>query len=197
HHLEVAAKGVQVDRALTTLLERVVPIFSVGDEGSMSGKLSTSLTLDASGVDWKAAKKSMKGNGSLSVDDGVIRNSGIMGQIMSLLGGGDDLEFSNATTKFRVEKRRVWNDNLIIDGEDAPMVLKGSTDFQGRLDYKISAKALNLSKRDRKKFKKLLDKDGNLPFGLKGTLDKPKIKKPNIKDLAGKGVKDKLKDLFD
>jgi hypothetical protein len=80
------------------------------------------------------------------------------------------------------------------------MVFRGSTSFDGDLDYRVGAKALKLGKKKLERIGPLLDADGNLPLSLGGTLAKPKLKGPDLKKILGNAAEDvlkkKLKDLL-
>ncbi|HEU4395022.1 MAG TPA: AsmA-like C-terminal region-containing protein, partial [Planctomycetota bacterium] len=200
HSLEVQAKGVRVDPAMAYLLKRVVPIFAVGEKGGVSGLLDASLTLEGGGASWEEAKSSLRGKGSLRVSEGSVSGSGILADVLELFGGGQALPFAAIETEFAVRDRAVWSERIGVDGKDHAMVLKGSTGFDGKLDYRVGAKALKLGKKKLERLKPLLDEDGNLPFTLGGTLWKPRVKPPDMKKLAGNALEDaarkKLKELL-
>jgi hypothetical protein len=193
HTLEARAAGVRIDPAMAFLLRRVVPLFAVGEAGGVSGVLEASLALEAEGAGWEAAKPTLRGKGTLKVAEGTIGGSGILGEIGELLGGGKSFGFSTVETAFEVRDRAVWNDRLLVDGTEQALVLRGSTGFDGRLDYRIGAKALRIGKKRLERLRPLLDADGNLPFTLGGTLSKPRVKPPDLRKVAGDLVEDALK----
>ncbi len=193
HTLEVHAAGVQVDRALGDLLAQVVPLFALEGGGAVSGKLRTDLRLEGEGKDWEAVKPVLRGGGTLAVEDGSVAGGSILGEVLSLLGGGKEMAFSSLATAFTVHDGRVWNERLVVDGKEHAMVLKGSTTLEGKLDYALSARALRMGKKRRERLAPVLDADGNLPFGLGGSLSRPKVKPPDLKKIAGGAVGDALK----
>jgi hypothetical protein len=181
HFLDVAGEGIRIDSAMNFILKRAVPLFVVGDGGGVAGTLKFGVRLDAGGTDWLAAKKSMVGKGSLTVTDGSVTQSGMLGDVLEFLDGGKGVTFSSVTTEFSVHDRRVWNDRLLVDGSEHAMVFSGSTSFNGDLDYRIGAKGLRIPKKTLEKIRPLLDADGNLPLTLSGNISKPKVKGPDLK----------------
>jgi hypothetical protein len=147
----------------------------------VEGTLKFGVRLDGAGKEWLEAKKSLVGKGSLTVTDGSVRQSGILGDILELLDGGKGLNFSSLTTEFTVHDRRVWNDRLLVDGKEHALVVSGSTAFNGEMDYRIGARGLRLPKKTLERIQPLLDAEGNLPFTLKGNFAKPKVKGPDLK----------------
>jgi hypothetical protein len=175
------------------LLRRVVPIFAVGEAGGVSGLLDATLALEAEGAGWTAAKPTLRGKGTLRVGEGTIGGSGILGEIAELLGGGKSFGFGSVQTDFTVRDQAVWNERIVVDGREHALVLKGSTGFDGKLDYRVGARALKIGKKRMERIKPLLDEEGNLPFTLGGTLWKPKVRPPDLKKVAGNLVEDALK----
>ena len=201
HFVDVAVEGARIDPAMAFILKQVVPVFAVAEAGGVTGALRLSLRLDAEGADWAAAQKTLRGKGALTVFDGSVSGSGILGEVLEFLGGGGKgLGFSAITTEFVVHDERVWNERLTVDGKEHAMVLSGSTAFDGRIDYSVGAKSLKMGKKRLEKLKPLMDEDGNLPFRLSGTLSRPKVKGPDLKKLLGNVAEDllkkKLKDLL-
>jgi hypothetical protein len=50
-----------------------------------------------------------------------------------------------------------------------------------------------LGKKRLERLKALADDDGTIPFGIGGTLSKPKLKPPDLKKLLGNSAEDLLK----
>jgi hypothetical protein len=176
HFLEAHAEGVHIDSAMEYLLKEVVPLFAVGEKGGVTGKFRLDLRLDATGADWLAAKKTLHGKGSLAVVDGTVAGSGLLGDVLEFLDGGNGITFASVSTDFEVHDRRVWNDRLLVDGKEHSMIFKGSTTFAGDLDYVVGIKAGKGGGKLPGKLKSILDKDGNLVLKVRGTLSKPKVK---------------------
>lgn len=193
HFLQLAAEGVEVDRSMAWLLKQVVPIFAVAESGVVSGRLKLDLRLDGKGPDWTAVKPNLAGKGLLEVSGGGVTGSGILVEVLELLGGARGMEFATVATEFAVRDQRVWNERLTVNGKEHAMVLKGSTTFDGRLDYSVGAKYLKMGPKRAERIRPLLDEEGNLPFGLGGTLSKPKVKPPDMKKVLGNVAEDLLK----
>jgi hypothetical protein len=180
HFLEAKATGIRIDPAMEYLLVKVVPLFSVGEKGGVSGELRLDLRLDASGADWLSAKKSMVGKGSLAVADGNVTGSGFLGDLLELVGGGNGIAFDSVSTAFEVHDRKVWNDRLLVDGKEQSLVFRGTTSFQGDLEYEVGIRAARLGKKVAERLAPILDKDGNLVLEVRGNVSKPRVKAPKL-----------------
>ena len=115
----------------------------------------------------------------------MITGSGIVGEVLEFVSGSKALGFNVLTTEFDVRDERVWNERLTVDGKEHSMVIRGSTTFDGKLDYRVGAKALKMSRKTRERLKPVMDEEGNLPFTVGGTLSKPKVKVPDLKKVLG------------
>jgi hypothetical protein len=184
---------VRVDAPLAGLLARIAPIFALGEAGMVSGTADLEVRLEGRGADWEAVKPNLAGTGVLQVTDGGVAGAGLVGEVLEVLSGTRDLSFSGVRTEFAVRDGRVWNERLTVDGKEHAMVLKGSTSFDGVLDYDLSARAIKMGKKKRERFAGVLDADGNLPFGLGGSLSKPRLKPPDLKKVLGGALEDLLK----
>ncbi|MCK6481060.1 MAG: AsmA family protein, partial [Planctomycetes bacterium] len=200
HVLDLRAEGVQVDRAMAWLLKQVVPLFAVAETGTVAGRLKLDLHLEGRGADWKAVEPTLKGRGTLEMSEGGISGSGILVDLLEMLGGAKSMEFRTVATEFTVADRKVRNERLSIGGKEHDMVLRGTTSFDGKLDYDVGAKFLRMKEKRKQRLQALFDEEGNLPFGLGGTLSKPKVKPPDLKKILGKVAEDeilkKLKELL-
>ncbi len=193
HSLDLHASGVRIDRAMSYLLKEIVPLFAVGESGSLTGALRIDLRLDGQGPSWEEVKKNLRGKGGLEVSEGTVLGGGIAGEILEFFGKGKGLPFSTVAAEFSVQEQRVKNENLTLDGKETSLVLRGSTTFDGKLDYRVGARSLLLGKKRFEKLKVLLDEEGNLPFGIGGTLSKPRVKPPDLRKLLGNAAEDLLK----
>ncbi len=203
HYVALRAGEVRLDRALGHFLRQVVPLFAVGESGTVTGRLKMDLRLEGEGGDWEAVKPDLHGQGSLEVSDAAVTGSGVLGGVLKVLetldlgGGAGGLGLSSVGTAFTVHDGRVWNERLTVDGQERSMVLRGSTSFEGDLDYTVGVR---VPKALAKRVGPLLDGDGNLPLALRGKISKPKVKPPDVKRLlggaAGDLLKKKMKDLL-
>lgn len=182
------------------LLKQVVPLFAVAETGTVAGRLKLDLHLEGRGADWKAVEPTLKGRGTLEMSEGGISGSGILVDLLEMLGGAKSMEFRTVATEFTVADRKVRNERLSIGGKEHDMVLRGTTSFDGKLDYDVGAKFLRMKEKRKQRLQALFDEEGNLPFGLGGTLSKPKVKPPDLKKILGKVAEDeilkKLKELL-
>jgi hypothetical protein len=183
HFLEAKATGIRIDPAMEVLLQNVVPLFAVGSKGSVSGQVRLELRLDATGKDWLTSKRSLVGKGDLAVADGSVSGSGLLGDLLEFVGGGDGIRFDSISTAFEVRERRIRNDRLLVDGKEQSLVFRGSTAFNGDLDYEVGIKAERLGEKTAKRLAPFLDKDGNLVLEVRGDVKKPKVRGPDLKKL--------------
>ncbi len=193
HVAEVDASGVRLDRALAALLAKIVPIFSLDRAGEASGLVDLRCRLESEGAEGREIERALRGEGTLTVRDGAVRGSGIVAAVLDVLRMGKEIRFSTVATEFKIHDERVWNERITVDGADQSMVLRGSTSFSGEIDYRVGARFLGLGKKRQEQIAPLLDKEGNLPFTVGGTLTSPKIKAPDLKEVAGNVIDGLLK----
>jgi AsmA-like C-terminal region len=186
----VDTRDVKLTRTMEPDAKYLVPLF--GNATQLSGLLDLKTDLRTSGADKDALLKGLTGTASLKVNDGLIRGSPILSAILAWLGEPQDLKFTNLGGNLRFESGRVGTDDLILSAANVTIRLRGFTGFDGSLDYKIGVKLPASSDRARR-FQAVLGGDGFIPIGLGGTFTAPKLKPPDIEDMAGSALEGLLK----
>ena len=180
---ELDAKGVGVSGETQGILARVIPLFAgIGVVVEAATDLDVELT--AQGADVEAMKRSLRGGGTIAVRQGTIRGNSRLTRILSDLGEEGDFEFEEFASRFTIMDGAVLQDPFAIRARQAELRLSGVVAFDGRLDYAIDVKPLGQSARNVRRYARILDPDGYIPFGLGGTLASPAVRVPSPEDVV-------------
>ena len=122
-----------------------------------------------------------------------VESTDLIGSVLQLLGGADRMEFANATVPFEVKDGRVHTGELAMDAVGLAMRIGGDVVLEGqKVDYAFRIKPTATGGAF-ERYLTFLDPEGYLPLKIKGTLSKPKLRAPDIKD----AVKNQLEGLLD
>jgi uncharacterized protein involved in outer membrane biogenesis len=172
--VDFTSSGVEVNRLMSTFTGLKDHVFGdVNLVGSFSGSGSTA----------QDVLKSLKGNGTASIEQGKIVNFEIAQKVAESLGKKVSKEerIQDYLSSFRIEDGRVQFDAMELTTSDGYWQLTGSVGFDGSLDYSgtvtLSSKAADqldfLGP-----FKDLLKGDTDkimIPFKLTGTYSSPQM----------------------
>lgn len=200
HQIEAHGRGVEIDGELAPLLSRASPLFAVGDAGEASGKFDLDVALTARGLESDVVKRTLDGQGTLTIQDGLVESRNWIGKLLRLTGKDDGrLTFGGTTIPFTVRKGVVETGTLPVDTSALALRLGGRVGLDGSLDYQLGVKPKS-GGGDFDKYAKLLDPDGFLPLRLEGDLGDPDLKLPSIGDAIkgglGEAIKEGLGGLF-
>jgi len=187
HHLVLNGKDVGIDEDLAPLIAHASPLFAVGEDGKAGGKASIDVDLTASGLGADALKKSMTGKGVLGLDGAFVQSTNWLGELMQFVGQSNRVEVKPVKVPFDVKNSKVTTGEIPVEAAGLLIRLGGHVGFDTKIDYALRLKSLGgggtLSK-----FSALFDKEGYLPLALTGTLSKPKLKLPSLKDVLKGGL---------
>lgn len=186
----------------------------------LDGKLQTDLNLSGSGTEWPAIRRSLRGNGKLGVQDGVLKDINIaesaLGGITGIAGLSNfisprirkkypelfstgDTHFDEMGGTFQIADGRASTDDLVLSARDYAVRGKGYFTFEQAVDFtatliaseKLTADIID----DVKEARYLTGSSGRLeiPFRLKGTLPgaRPKPDSSFIANALQRAVVDK------
>lgn len=122
-------------------LAYLIPIFS-GTQARLDGKLSLDLALSCEGETPEALRKSLQGQGKVALDPILLDGS----KLLAEFGGFMDLppkgRVGAVRSSLKIGNGRVTNDHLTIDLGRVPVVLSGSTGFDGDVNYRLRSDTL-------------------------------------------------------
>src|SRR5262249_43866634 len=119
----------------------LVPLLS-RSSGPLDGRLSLQLELRGRGATKARLLRSLEGQGTISIDRLNLTEARLAEEIERALALPYEGEIGTITSDFSIRNRRVLTDDLSIRIGRLPIQLAGWTDFDGRLDYLISAEGL-------------------------------------------------------
>lgn len=192
-----------------------------GVKDIITGRFDGNLTLDGKGRQWAVVSKTLSGNGEASIKNGVLTTISLLDALAASLfktpGTGElaralfpqgttqkkQTSFKDITAKFDIADAKIKTRNLQLNTSDYILNASGfigldqSLDFSAKADLSDTA---TTSLAQHNIYKYLLDKDGHLmlPFGLKGSIQKPIVQvdarmiENLIKESGKKAVEQKL-----
>jgi uncharacterized protein involved in outer membrane biogenesis len=178
--------------------------------GKLDGKLLTDITLSGSGQEWPAIRRTLRGDGKLAVNDGVLKDVNIadsaLGSITGIAGlssfisprvrqkypelfGTGDTRFDEMGGTFQIADGRAVTNDLVLSARDYSVRGKGYFTFEQAVDFtatliaseKLTADIVG----DVKEARYLVGNSGRLeiPFRLEGILPNARAK-PDSKFIA-------------
>jgi hypothetical protein len=181
HRLVLAGKDVEIDADLAPLVAHANPLFAVGEQGRTGGRASIDLDLTASGFGGEQIKRTLAGQGTVGLADAFVQSTNWIGELLEFAGQGSRLSIPTISVPFTVKDSKVVTSELPMEGAGLSMRLGGNAGLDGKLDYLLRVKSAGGGGMLAKLASKL-DKDGFLPLRLSGTIAKPKLKLPDLKD---------------
>jgi len=144
-------------RFATIRLEQVLSAFSAPIAGVLEGKLGGALKLRGGGTDWPSLKASLTGSGSLELDDLVLHDVNLGGDLVKKLAGATALgllipqplaarfpdvfgasatHFQSVRGQLSVRDGHVWIDNLRFVADNYVITTSGSISLDADVDLR-------------------------------------------------------------
>jgi len=194
HSFQFSARKVTMTRELWRFINDVVPFFPL-PLGRVEGVFDSDMRLQASGADEESLTRSLNGSGTVTMPEDVT----VVVPFFRGLPGLDDysnLQFGKMSSALLVDEG-VTRSDTTFTAPDLTMRLTGTTDLvvqrvegipaPGRpINYRVSLKGERVG-RD---LKRLLNKKGELPVTLTGTVSNPRAK------VRFEGILGPLEELF-
>ena len=196
---QASLHGIQIATALAALQPRKPP--------QVDGRLDADIRLSASGREGATLRRSLRGNGSVRVSNGVVQGVNLAqrvlgavpgvdkvvrsgGRAAALLGGGAT-RFDHLTATLRIADQRVASNDVVLNAPDFSVDGGGSVGFSGDLDARGTFRGAAPLIDDLTSGVPVL---GTLvagtkgivtiPFTVRGTVADPKVE-PNLGSVAG------------
>ncbi|MGD9762528.1 MAG: AsmA-like C-terminal region-containing protein [Candidatus Binatia bacterium] len=202
--IHAVAAGVQVG----PLVASVRP-----GEDHVSGRLDADLHLSASGRDERSWRETLRGNGSVRVQQGALKRVNLarvlLGQLdgAAVLFGGDDKTtvFEQLSASIRIEAEEIRSPDVRMTAADFTVDAHGSAAFSGRLAFDgvlTTSPALGSSLlRSVPVLGRLSHSAGGavaIPFQLRGTFENPRVLPDStaIARSVGRGAASAIEALF-
>jgi hypothetical protein len=182
---ELRAEGVDLGVGMNAL-GYLVPILS-GTRASLDGRLDLDLYLRGRGGSAREIRESLTGQGTIALDPVRLDDSRIVAELATLVPLPPAGRIGSVKSDFAIGGQRVSSKNLTLTVAHLPIVLSGSTDFGGRLDYRVKAEDLSghLSAEARGILSDLpIDLDDLMALRVQGTVTAPELTLDGV-SLAG------------
>lgn len=189
HQFRVRVSPTVRDVDMKQLLEVVSP----NSLGAVSGRLDFDGQFTGAGEDWETVSRTLNGQGRIDLHDGAIEKFNLMQGVLASLGAVQGIRgitaagpgftslvqsgqtrFSRITSTFRIEKGRLFSDDVMMTSPDYVIRSDGWLDADGRMDWEAnlvlsSEFSRELSANQRNVRYLLDDRDVmSIPFRLKG-----------------------------
>jgi AsmA protein len=153
-------RQVKMTRGLE-LVAYLAPVLA-GTGGELEGRMDLDLYLRGEGSTRQELTQSLVGRGSLVLDPVNVQASPLWSELSRALELPGGLKVGTFRSDFGIAKGRILSDDMRIEAGGLPMVLSGSTDFAGRMDYRLRSDAVMRS---------IASSIPDLPLGLDDVVD--------------------------
>jgi AsmA protein len=173
---QIRATGVELGEG-TSALCYLAPVLTGAPE-NLEGKLSMDFYVRGRGGSRAELQDSVLGHGTLSLDPVSLDRSEFLAAVRSLVDLPDAGRIGLVRTDLTIKAGKLISDNLTIELSQLPLVLAGSTDFNGRIDYRLRLD--RVKERLPEKARDLLaeltsDVQDSAELTLRGTVDAPVV----------------------
>jgi AsmA protein len=156
-------------------LEYLVPVLAGGAAGpGLDGKLTLDLYLRGQGCSREALARTLVGHGSVALDPVKLDGSRLLDDVGRVVDLPPQGRVGSARSDLVIKDGKIVTDNLTLDVAKVPVVLAGSTGFDGRLSYKLRTDGFSdrLPSKAREFLSELsVDLDDVAEVRLSGTVD--------------------------
>jgi AsmA protein len=131
------AEGVNLNDGTNALVYLIPVLSGTVDDESVNGRLDANLYLRGQGATRDALRRSLVGQGSITLDPVALDGSRFLAEVDQLVDLPGDVDVGTVKSDFTIKSGHVTTDNLTLNVGGVPIVLAGWTDFDGNLDYRV------------------------------------------------------------
>jgi len=156
-----------------SFLRYLVPVLA-GATPRVQGDLTMDVYLKGDGESKEDLRKSLVGNGRILIDPIALDGTELLAEVEKAVPLPTKSRVGSLRTDFQVREGRITTNRLALNLAKAPLVITGWTDFDGRLDYRMSLEGLadRVPARARQLLSELeLDVESLSSLRLSGTVD--------------------------
>jgi hypothetical protein len=178
--VRVSGQLVVTDVALnrqTNILSMLIPVRSQRSDG-FDGQADLTLLLQAQGRDSAEIRESLRGTGMVQVNPIRLDGTGLWTELSDVLGLPSKAKVGSARSDFKIGGGKISTENLTLEASGVSVVMSGSTDFSGGINYTI--RPASLSKGLPREAQQILDEVNGelaeiLTLRVSGTLKAPVV----------------------
>lgn len=136
-------QGADLDQGAQSLTYLVPFLAGTTDDAALFGRLDANFYLKGQGATRDKLRRTLDGQGTLHVDSIALQRSKFFVELAELVNLPDNaVQVGTVTSDFVIQDGRVGTENLTLQVARLPIILKGWTDFDGRVDYRIRSDSL-------------------------------------------------------
>ena len=124
------------------LLRYAVPVLS-GSSLDLKGQLATEIYVQGKGTTWDTLSRTLAGYGLVAIKPVDLEGSTVVAELSKIADLKRQDGVAAIKTDFVISNRRVTTDHFVLEVGRVPVALSGWTDFDGKLDYRISLAGLD------------------------------------------------------
>jgi AsmA protein len=125
-----------------SLLRYAVPVLA-GTQVNLKGRLTAALYLQGEGSTWPALRRSLAGHGLIRLNPIDLDGAPVLSELSTIAELTRQGHIASVHSDFVIADQKIATDRFTLDIGRVPMKLAGWTDFDGRIDYRVSLSALN------------------------------------------------------
>ncbi|MDR3618683.1 MAG: AsmA-like C-terminal region-containing protein [Paludisphaera borealis] len=166
------ADSVQLDDGMS-ILRYLVPVLA-GTSTKVGGVLTMEMYLRGEGDTCERLRETLLGHGQITIDPIELEGTELLAEVERNIAIPRRSRVASLNSDFAVKNGRVTSKRLALNMAKTPLVITGWTDFDGRLDYRMSLEGLadRVPDRARRLLADLdVDLDGLSTLRLSGTVD--------------------------
>lgn len=173
---QLFADRVVIDDGMA-FLRYLVPV-AAGSTFRVQGDMTMEMYLRGDGETREMLRKTLVGNGRILIDPIQLEGTELLAEVEKSVPISAKHRAGSLRTDFAVQEGRIVTNRLSLSIAKAPLVVSGWTDFDGRLDYRMSLEGIaeRVPDRARRLLSDLdLDVDALNGLRLSGTVDDLKV----------------------
>lgn len=137
---ELRARKVDLRRGME-ILHYIAPVLA-GASAGLEGRLDLNLYLRGQGHTRTELVSSLTGRGAIRIDPITLEDSQLLVELGRVLTLPEGTRVGSVGGDFEVAHERVTTRDLTVEVAGLPIVLDGSTEFTGRVDYRIRSEGV-------------------------------------------------------
>lgn len=188
--VKLDAKDVGLDAQMRPFVASVWP-FAAAQGGQVDGRFDGGFELAGAGLTWEAMKPTLAGTGKITFTEMRLPSASLLGQLAALAGRADgDLALNDAGAQFHVGNGWLDFQRISASGKEVRYDLAGRVSLDGKLALTMDLMPLVKQFGGGSAYREAAKYTDKLEVRIEGTTGAPKLKAPQVADLA-KGVLEK------
>jgi hypothetical protein len=180
----LTASKVGIDKDMMPIVAALLP-FASSAGGQVEGLIDADFQMKGNGLTWEAMKPTLDGTGKVALSNMELPQDSVLAQAAALAGrSGGALTLNNAGAEFGLKQGWMQFNRLSASGEKARYDFAGRVSLDGKLELTMDLMPLVKTFGGGKSYAKASEYVKELPLRIEGTTDKPKLKAPELKDMA-------------